>query len=208
MLKLTLRILFVGFLLLLPACSKSLEKAVPVTNKANSTLDDSDKLRKWHDVCLEGDTDKIDQQIKKFEAELKATPNNNLARAYLGSAYALKAKYSFFPTTKLNSLKKGRSLMEAAVAGSPNNPRVRMVRAIAYYKVPKRFRTRATSVADFEKLLGAIKEDRSDLRANEKQVILYYAFLAFTEAKHKSTNEAKTMCHKINPKSSYGKLTK
>jgi hypothetical protein len=208
MLKLTLHLLLVGSIALLPACSKGSEKAAPISKKSGKTLSNNDKLRQWHDVCLEGDTKKIAQQITKFEAELVTNPANNLARAYLGSAYALKAKHSFFPPTKLSSLKKGKALMEAAVKGSPNKPRVRMVRAIAYYKVPKRFDTRPTSISDFEKLLTEVKSPKSTLKANEKQVTLYYASLAFAEGNHKSANEAKQLCHKINPNSEYGKLTK
>jgi hypothetical protein len=176
--------------------------------KAKTSVSENEKFRQWHDVCLEGDTGKIAEQIVKFEAVLAKTPTNDLARAYLGSSYALKAKHSFFPPTKLSSLKKGKALMEKAVETSPNKPRVRMVRAIAYYKVPKRFGTRPTSISDFETLLAEVKKSKSSLKANEKQAILYYASLAFAEENHQSAAEAKLLCHKINPNSEYGKLTK
>ena len=171
-------------------------------------MSEHDKLHQWHDVCLQGNTDKIAEQIRKFETELKKHPHNELARAYLGSSYALKAKYSFFPPTKLSSLKKGKTLLEEAVKASPNDPRVRMVRAIAYYKVPKRFDTRPTSISDFEALLTEVKNKKSSLKSNEKQAILYYAYLAFSDANHKDAATAKLLCHKIDPNSEYGKLTK
>lgn len=184
-------------------CLVSAESA-PSAGSSNN----HDKYLKWHNVCLGGDTSKIDQQIAKFENQLTRSSGDNLARAYLGSAYALKAKHSFFPTTKLTSLRKGKEHMEAAVKGSPNNLRVRMVRAIAYHKVPRRFGTHPTSVSDFEFLLKSIKLNSNDLSANEQQAILYYAFLEFKESKHASAAEAKSLCHKINPNSKYGQLTK
>lgn len=208
MLKFTVHMLLVVSIALLPSCSKGSEKAHHIAKKSGVAISENEKLRQWHDECLQGNTKKIAQQIKKFEAELAIDPANSLARAYLGSSYALKAKHSFFPPTKLSSLKKGKALMEAAVEASPTKPRVRMVRAIAYYKVPKQFDTRPTSISDFEKLLNEAKSPKSTLKANEKQVILYYASLAFAEDHHKSANEAKKLCHEIDPNSEYGKLTK
>lgn len=208
MLKFTTHLLVAGSIALLPACSKGSAKSGATAQKSKTSLSEHDKFRQWHDVCLLGDTNKIAEQIVKFEAALVRNPTNDLARAYLGSAYALKAKHSFFPPTKLSSIKKGKALMEAAVVGSPNKPRVRMVRAIAYYKVPKRFGTRPTSISDFEVLLAEVKKPKSSLKANEKQAILYYASLAFAEENHKSAGEAKLLCHKIDPNSEYGKRTK
>ncbi|MGJ8673593.1 hypothetical protein [Rubritalea sp.] len=207
MLILRSHLLLLGSIVCVTSSLQAAEKAELIAQHSASPAACPDALRQWHDICLGGDTDKIDNQIAKFEAELKLHPTHDLARAYLGSAYALKAKHSFSPFTKLSSLKKGKLLMEAAVKGSPNNLRVRMVRAIAYYKVPKRFDTRPTSIADFEILLAASHKPQSDLTPNEKQAILYYAFLAFSEENHPSANTAKSRCHKINPNSKYGKLT-
>lgn len=208
----TYRCIMLLALSVLPACSKESPSSPPQQlqskTEAAKKIPRHEQYLQWHTICQQGNTDKIDQQIAKFEAVLKKSPKDNLARAYLGSAYALKAKHSFFPTTKLNSLKKGKALMEAAVKSSPNNPRVRMVRAIAYFKVPERFKTHLTSLADFEKLLREIKQKDSSLATNEKQAILYFAYLAFSEHKHAQALEAKQRCHKIDPHSKYGKLTR
>ncbi|GAA5497067.1 hypothetical protein Rhal01_03255 [Rubritalea halochordaticola] len=190
-----------------PACSEE-GQAKPVVHKEAKAAPLHQQYRQWHDVCLQGDMDEIEKMIAQFEAQITANPKDDLARAYLGSAYALKAKHAVFPLTKLNSLKKGKELMEAAVTGSPDNPRVRMVRAIAYYRVPKRFDTRPTSISDFEKLLGETAKKNSVLQKNEKQAILYYAWKAFTEENHKDAAKAKSLCHKLEPDSEYGKLTK
>lgn len=196
------------FSLALPACSKEPVTAPDSVEASDVQQSDHEKYLSWHNICLEGDTKKIGQHIELFENVLKKSPKDDLARAYLGSAYALKAKHSFFPPTKLSSLKKGKSLLEAAVKNSPSNPRVRMVRAIAYHKVPKRFGTHPTSISDFEMLLQAIKKKANKLSVNEQQAILYYAHLAFSQSEHTSAAEAKTLCHRIDPHSKYGKLTK
>lgn len=195
------------FLITLSACSK---ETIPVPNKtaAEKNLPPHILYKNWHDVCLKGEIDAIQTQIQKFETRIHADPNDNLARAYLGSSYALKAKASKWPPTKLKSLKLAKQLLETAVKNDPKNNRVRMVRSIAYYKVPERFDCRATSIADFEILYNNIKNKSSGMAPNEQQATLYYASLAFHEANHNLSTPAKTLCHKLDPKSEYGKLTK
>lgn len=161
----------------------------------------------WHNQCLTAQTKDIDPQIKKFEAAIAANPNDNLAKAYLGSAYALRAKGSFWGPTKLSYLKRGKKLMDSAVAADPNNLRVRMVRAIAYSKVPKRFKVRATSVADFEKILPLAAGHKTSLATNERQAICYYAYTTYLEEGHIDAAKTKAICRDIDPNSKYGKLT-
>ena len=162
----------------------------------------------WHNICLNGDSDQIDAQIKLFENQLKTNANDQLARVYLGSAYALRAKASFWPITKLKYLKRGEKFMDEAVHKAPKQPRVRLIRAIASYKIPKKLGRRKVAIADFEKLTPIASDNASDLENKERQVILYYAWLTFKDAKHPSANEAKTRCHSIAPSSKYGKLTR
>jgi hypothetical protein len=163
---------------------------------------------KWHDVCLGGDTDEIDTQIKKFEAQLAKNPNDHLAEAFLGSACALRAKAGSWPPTKLKFLKLGKQHLDAAVAAAPDDARVRMVRAIAYYKVPERFGVRPTSLKDFEILIPIAKNPKGRLTTNEQQAILYHGHLAYHEDARPGAAELKTSCHKLAPDSSYGKLTR
>jgi hypothetical protein len=164
--------------------------------------------KKWHDQCMTDDTERIDVQIAKFEGRIAANGKDQLARAYLGSACALRAKASFWGPTKFKYLNRGKAYLEAAVAGAPRDPRVRMVRAIGYYKVPERFGTRATSVKDFEFLIPIAKEGKAGLKVNERQVILYYASLVFAEEGKAGAGELRKICHGLDPESRYGKLTK
>ncbi|QQL46046.1 hypothetical protein [Sulfuriroseicoccus oceanibius] len=162
----------------------------------------------WHQMCLVDDTDAIDRQIARYEKKLKADANDHLAKAYLGSACALRAKASFWGPTKLKFLRRGEKLMNGAVNAAPNDARVRMVRAIGFYKIPKRFDKRPTSLKDFEKLIPVATGKNNALEVNERQAVLYYAWLAFKEEGHEQAAELKAACHRLAPNSKYGKLTK
>ena len=182
--------------------SYSNDQNVAAKAKANNKI-----YHQWHNICLNGDTDQIDAQIKRFEARLKTNPNDQLARVYLGSANALRAKASFWVLTKLKYVKEGQRLMDEAVQKAPTQPRVRLIRAAASYKVPKQFGRRKIAIADFEKLMPIAADGPSNLTDNERQVILYYAWLTFKDDKHPRADKAKALCHAIAPNSKYGKLT-
>lgn len=172
------------------------------------SLASPETYKKWHDVCLTGGTKEIDAEINKFEARLAANPGDHLARAYLGSACALRAKAGFWGPTKLKYLKLGQRHLNDAITAAPNDPRVRMVRAIGYYRVPKRFKVRPTSISDFKKIVPVARNPKGGLKSNERQAILYYAHLAFTEEGEPGAAKLKADCHRIDPASPYGKLTK
>jgi hypothetical protein len=193
------------FCLTVTSCS---EEKVAETPKVNAKGSKADTYKNWHDVCLKGKVDDIDKQIAKFEARLKEDPNDNLAKVYLGSSQALKAKYSKWPLTKLKCLREGEKSLDSAVEQAPDDARVRMVRAIAGYKVPKRFERRPTSLLDFEYLIPIAKDPKGRLKKNECQVILYYAHLAYGEDGRDSAERLKKLCHNLDPNSTYGELTK
>jgi len=172
-----------------------------------STATEADLYQSWHSRCLGGDLEIIDQQMRKFEERIAKDSSDDLARAYLGSAHTLKAKYTTWPGTKLSNLKRGKQLLNSAVNRSPENLRVRMVRAIACYKVPKRFKVREIAVKDFQKIIEPAKKG-SGLSEGERQVILYYAYLTWQEEKLKGAESLKQACLSINQSSKYAKLLK
>jgi len=169
---------------------------------------DPELYLKWHAVCLDGSSKEIDGQIKKFEGRIAADPADHLAQAYLGSAKALRSRETFWGPSKLKFLKQGQALLDGAVKSAPQNPRVRMVRAIGYYRIPEKFGVRQTSLDDFKLLIPIAKGTDSGLQANERQAILYYAWLANKEAGGATAGDLKKACHKIAPTSRYGTLTK
>lgn len=178
---------------------------VAAGNEAQATK--AETYKKWHDVCLKGKVEDIDKQIEKFENQISNDGKDSLAKVYLGSAQALRAKYSYWGLTKLNYLRSAEKTLDAAVKQSPNDARVRMVRAIAGYKVPVKFKRRPTALKDFEFLVPIVKNPRGRLKNNERQVILYYGYLAYKEDGRNSADELKNLCHKIAPNSKYGRLT-
>jgi len=186
----------------LKGCSKAAQ-ASPLDSKPKWNV-----YLEWHNECLDGDVKTIDTQIARYETAIENDANDQLALVYLGSACALRSKASFWGPSKLKYLKRGQKLMDEAAAAAPNDPRVLMVRAIGSYRVPKRFNRRPIAVADFEKLLPIVNNSSSDLQLNERQAILYYAWLTFKEEGHKDAQKAKNLCHQLDPASKYGKLTK
>ena len=91
------------------------------------------------------------------------------------------------------------------MAAAPNDARVRMVRAIAYYRTPKRFRVRPTAISDFKFLVPIAQNETSGLETRERQVILYYASQAYAEEGIAGAAELKKQCHQLDPTSEHGK---
>lgn len=177
-------------------------------HRADGAVADPALYKKWHDSCLSGGTGDIDASISKYEARLAANPKDYLAQAYLGSACALRARESFWGPTKLKYLKRGQSLLDSAVASAPKDPPVRMVRAIAYFRVPERFGVRPTSIKDFQILVPIALKPDGPLRLNDRQAILYYAHLAYKEGGVPDAAKLKASCHELAPGSHYGKLSR
>ena len=82
----------------------------------------------------------------------RAIPNNQLARVYLGSAYTLRSRDLGFGPKKLETLRHGLALMDEAVAAAPNEPKVRLARALTTSSLPAFFGRRGESKKDFELL--------------------------------------------------------
>ena len=186
----------------------SIQILAAVLLTVGARADDAATYKKWHDACVSGDSASIDTQIKKYEGRIAKNKKDYLAQAYLGSACALRAKESFWGTTKLKYLKRGKKILDGAVAGSPKDPLVRTIRAISYYKVPKRFKARPTCIKDFQILVPIARKPGSSLTIYERQAILYYAHLAYQDEGKPSAADLKSRCHKLDPNSSYGKLTR
>ncbi len=167
----------------------------------------SEQYLKWHRECLTGDKSTIDARITDFENRLRDDPSDQLARAYLGSAHALRSRATFWGPTKLKHLKEGEKLLNSSVAAAPNNPRVRMVRAIGFYHMPTKFGVRPLAIKDFAILTPKARKPSKALSKNERQAILYYAYLANKEAGAAKSHELRKAAHTIAPNTWYGRQT-
>jgi hypothetical protein len=118
---------------------------------------------------LAGDRAAVEQCIAKLETIIKTQPNNQLARVYLGSAFTLRSRDLGFGPKKLETLKRGLAMMDEAVAAAPEEPKVRLARALTTSSLPGIFGRRASSRKDFALLAESARRtpekfDEADLR--------------------------------------------
>jgi len=127
---------------------------------------------------VSGDKAAVEQCIEKLEAVLKDQPNNQLARVYLGSAYTLRSRDLGFGPKKLEALKRGLATMDEAVAAAPDEPKVRLARALTTSSLPAFFGRRSSSRKDFELLAETAQRAPAKFEAGDLQIVYYNAGLA------------------------------
>src|SRR3954447_7048284 len=98
---------------------------------------------------LQGDKAAVEQCIEKLETVSQREPSNQLARVYLGSAYTLRSRDLGFGPKKLSTLKQGLAVMDEAVANAPDDPKVRLARALTTSALPSFFGRAGSSRKDF-----------------------------------------------------------
>ena len=127
---------------------------------------------------LLGDKAAVEQCIAKLEEVLRAQPKNELARVYLGSAYTLRSRDLGFGPKKLQTLRDGLRVMDEAVANAPDDPKVRLARALTTQALPGIFGRAAESRSDFLKLAGIAKAAPAKFTDADLQIVFYNAGLA------------------------------
>jgi len=147
------------------------------------------KARRLHDLGAAGDKDAVISCVEMLEMLCERDPKNHLARVYLGSAYTLRSRDLPPGPGKLDALVKGGKLMDQAVADAPNDPRVRLVRAINNLELPAIFRRRPVAYEDLEWLLETARKNSPktsvQLRADELQAVYFFGGLALQKQKRK-----------------------
>jgi hypothetical protein len=132
----------------------------------------------------DGDKKEAKALTADIERWMKDEPNNYLLMAYLGSVYALDSRDSWIGPGKLDYLKKGEKELDAALAGDPSNPAIRLLRAMNYYELPAIFGKHRAAHDDFtylvEQLSGALPMSYA-LTNDTRQAIYYYAGLSFEQ---------------------------
>jgi tetratricopeptide (TPR) repeat protein len=117
---------------------------------------------------LAGDKQAVEECIAKLEVVSKREPSDQLARVYLGSALTLRSRDLPFGPKKLQALRQGLALMDEAVESAPNEPKVRLARALTTSALPSIFGRAKESRTDFKLLATDAdttprKFDRDDL---------------------------------------------
>jgi hypothetical protein len=127
---------------------------------------------------LKGDADAVVQCIAQLEKVLASEPKNQLARVYLGSAYTLRSRDLAFGPGKLQMVRRGVAVMDEAVAAAPDDPKVRLARALTTQSLPF-FLGRAESArSDFTMLAEMAERARGKFEVGDLQIIFYHAALA------------------------------
>jgi tetratricopeptide (TPR) repeat protein len=135
--------------------------------------------RAMHARGVAGDRQAVVECIGALERILELDPGNARARAWLGSAWTLRARDLGIGPGKLEALKRGGRLMDEAVAAS-DDPEVRLVRAINSASLPALFGRRAVAREDYRILLERARDRARLLDARTAQAIFLHAgdFLA------------------------------
>lgn len=144
----------------------------------NAPAANDKEIRELYRRGLAGDKQAVEECIGKLEATLKAQPRNQLARVYLGSAYTLRSRDLGFGPKKLQALRQGLAVMDEAVANAPDEPKVRLARALTTSALPAIFGRAAQSRQDFEQLAAQAEKIADKFQHADLQIIYYHAGLA------------------------------
>lgn len=120
---------------------------------------------------LGGDRQAVIDCIARLEQILSATPDNQLARVYLGSAYTLRSRDLSFSKAKLDALRKGIALMDAAAAAAPGNARVQLIRAVTNEALPIFLGRRSIARQQLEELVVQVDKDPEKLKPADRQLL-------------------------------------
>ena len=89
-----------------------------------------------HDAARDGDEEAVDPAIEMLTVLNRADPENVEVIAYLGSSYALVARYETGWLARWHNGRKGLKLLDQALERAPENFTVRMIRAWVYGAMP------------------------------------------------------------------------
>ena len=89
-----------------------------------------------HDAARDGDEDAVQPALGMLIALNMADPDNVEVLAYLGSSYALVARYDSGMVARWHNGRKGLRLLDQALERAPKNFTVRMLRASVYNAMP------------------------------------------------------------------------
>ena len=145
---------------------------------ANAAPPDRREIDELYRRGLMGDKEAVEQCIAKLEEGLRVEPKNELARVYLGSAYTLRSRDLGFGPKKLQTLRQGLRVMDEAVANAPDDPQVRLGRALTTQALPGLFGRADESRNDFLQLADMAKNTPAKFSASDLQIVYYNAGLA------------------------------
>ena len=136
---------------------------------------DREEIRGLYKRGLAGNKEAVEQCIAKLEKAVAAEPDNQVARAYLGSAYTLRSRDLWIGPRKLAALKRGLALMDEAVAAAPRDAKVRLVRALTEDSLPFFLGRKRMAREDFSIAMTIVTKNPDKLEDADKQMLYYSA---------------------------------
>jgi hypothetical protein len=183
-------VFFIGSVLSLSAQTNPAPTSpAPATNAPTQRDPFSDPLIKQiqsrHEKAVYGDTKETKALTADLEKWTKEQPTNYLLEAYLGSVYTLDSRDAWIGPGKLDYLRNGGKCLDAAVTAAPDNPAVRLIRAIDYYQLPFFFGKGKAANDDFQILVKQLNGEMKmpyALEPETRQGMYYYAGLSFKQS--------------------------
>jgi len=206
-----MRLFYFGALLLLvsgnaPAAETFKQQLAELEAKLAAEPTNTTVLFKLGDLCHdEGARDNakaVELAEKYFKRLLTIEPTNAFATVLLGSALTMRARDAFWPKTRLDYVKKGIKMMDAAVQLAPEDPDVRLVRAINNFHMPKFMERDEIAKADFAWLWQRVEAKPEGLKDDLKQnVALFYGRILKKQKRMKEAIEVWNKGIAFNPES-------
>jgi tetratricopeptide (TPR) repeat protein len=114
----------------------------------------------------------VEKAVERLESVIERDPEDGVMRAYLGSAYAIKARDGGNPLRKLTDIRKAIALLNKAVEQAPTTFMVRMLRGSVFFDLPALFRDDRAARDDF-RFAAERAETSSSVPAAVRAEILY-----------------------------------
>ena len=146
-----------------------------------------ERIAQLYENGLVGDREAVEECITALETALRANPDNQLARVYLGSSYTLRSRDLGFGPKKLAALREGVATMNAAVKAAPEDAKIRLVRALTLHALPGFLGHKKTARGEFFALAHLIEEHPEKLSANDRQTVFLQAGKIAFAANDKAT---------------------
>ena len=150
--------------------------ALALMSSANAA--DQTRITELYRRGLEGNKQAVIDCIRELEEALAKEPGNQLARVYLGSAYTVRSRDLGFGPKKLQTLRQGLRVMDEAVANAPNDPKVRLGRALTTQALPGIFGRAAEARNDFFQLAELARTAPGKFEDKDLQIVYFNAGLA------------------------------
>ena len=120
-----------------------------------------------HSRAVEGDEDAAGKAVAQLERYLERFSTDIEARAYLGSAYTLRARDASSVVNRMRYANRGLRHLDRALDSGPGEFTVRLVRANVNSNLPKMFERGSAALDDLLALDEIYRLDPSPRRAQE-----------------------------------------